>query len=85
MNILSCTWAVDASETYSSEIFQRSSALIMLYCSGVPAFSEAVTSTKPLNRPHTGIVLVFFPKFVSLGNTLQLIAPIWCCWTMCNS
>lgn len=82
INILSCTYAVDASEDYSPEIFQHSSALIVLYCSGVPAFPVAVTSTKPLNRPHTGSALGFFFLFFFPGNTLLLIVPVWCCCTI---
>ena len=84
INVLSCTHTVDASESYSPEICRHSSVLIMVYCSWVSAFPMAVTSTNALNTLHTGFVLGIFPIFFP-GNTLQLIAPIWCRCTMCNS
>lgn len=82
INVLSCTYTVDASESYSHEIFRHSSVFIMDYCPWVSAFLMAALSTKTLNR-HTPHRLwhfspIFFPQGTHCSSLLLFGGGVQC-------
>lgn len=77
INLLSCTYTADASETYSCKICRHSSVLIMDYCPRVSVFFMAALSQKTLNRPHTGFgifsLFFFFLREHSAAHCFYLV------------